>query len=64
MKKRLQTHISTGFTAQIKKLPKSKKRYHLVSFWHQTCAWYISKQWINHSEKTQSHVTFRIMSIF
>jgi len=24
--------MATGFTAQIRKLPKSKKRYHLVSF--------------------------------
>ncbi|RKU14325.1 hypothetical protein C6503_15150 [Candidatus Poribacteria bacterium] len=35
--KRPQTHTSTGFTAQIRKLPKNEKRYHLVSFRHKKC---------------------------
>jgi len=33
-KNRQQTHTGTGFTAQIRKLPKNEKSYHLVTFRH------------------------------
>ena len=31
-KKRPQTHIATGFTAQIKNIPKNEKSYQMVTF--------------------------------